>query len=474
MILPQFNPPPAGPGAVYQPGLEDVFARHADLIRVIEIEPQTRWIKPCRPGSRPVGSAHEIARFAAMPQIKLLHGVGYPLGGRWCDHHEHVPEMRHWAEAFGCSWSSEHMSILDIECDGAPVSCGFLMPPCQSDDSVALAVRNIAARRVSLGHEIAFETGVNYFPPAQGELADGDFWSAIAEGAGCGIVLDLHNLLCNERNGRASIDDVLRALPLDRVWELHLAGGEDVNGYWLDAHCGGIEPDLAARAIELAGSLPHLAAVTFELGASHVARFGEAAFMAQIETVNRIWDARLCASAQRSLPKTATTRSNISTREWEEMLRTNIVTPRRPATGEASPAISLYRMLITSFRRGALADMVGNSMQLMYLAIGMDELEALIDDYAAATPAQLYPSNEAIQFCDWVERCCPDVPGLTDCLRFERALLMAATSAETVTVELECDIDHLLNTLGEGRPECLAGSHSLAINREGVAEVVVY
>ncbi len=469
-----FKPPLAGPGAVYQPGLESIFEAHSDLIRVIEIEPQTRWIKSQLRGSHPKGSAHELMRFANMAQTKLLHGVGYPLGGTWCDQIEHVAEMRHWAAELGCTWSSEHLSILDIEADGAPVSCGFLMPPYQSGDAVETAVRNIRARRVVLGHPIAFETGVNYFAPKPGEMGDGAFWAMIAEQADCGIILDLHNLLCNERNGRARIDDVLRVLPPERIWEIHLAGGERLNDTWLDAHSGAIEHDLGARAIEIAGSLPNLAAVTFELGPSHVARFGEAAFLAQMEIVNRAWESRLCVSAQPRSFLSLNAQPSESLREWEEMLLAKIVTPHAPSPEATEPVIGLYRTLIVSFRRGALSDMIENSLKLIHIGLGFEELEALLDDYAAATPAQLYPSNEAIQFCDWIEPRCPAVPGLADCLRFERAMLIAATSVGTVTVELGCDIDHLLDTLAMGRPECRGSSHSLAISRDGIAEVAVY
>ena len=38
----------------------------------------------------------------------------------------------------------------------------------------------------------------------------------------------------------------LAKLPLERVWEVHLAGIEFAHGHWLDAHSGGIDPELAA------------------------------------------------------------------------------------------------------------------------------------------------------------------------------------------------------------------------------------
>lgn len=61
----------------------------------------------------------------------------------------------------------------------------------------------------------------------------------VVESADCGLLLDLHDLFANALNGRQSLDEFLDLAPLDRVWEVHLAGGMEVDGFWLDAHSGG-------------------------------------------------------------------------------------------------------------------------------------------------------------------------------------------------------------------------------------------
>ena len=76
----------------------------------------------------------------------------------------------------------------------------------------------------------AVEIGVNYLRRRSDELSDGEFVTKVVEGANCGIILDLHNLWTNEMNGRQSIEDFLRQIPLERVWEIHLAGGYEEDG----------------------------------------------------------------------------------------------------------------------------------------------------------------------------------------------------------------------------------------------------
>src|SRR6185436_15569528 len=141
----------------------------------------------------------------------------------------------------------------------------FLMPPAQSEAAVRLAARNITERRDAVGRPFAFETGVNYFARRPGDMPDGEFFAAVAEEADCGILLDLANLTVNARNGRASVEEVLAALPLDRVWEVHLARPEHAHGYWLDAHAGALEAELVDLAADVLADLPNLGAVTFEV-----------------------------------------------------------------------------------------------------------------------------------------------------------------------------------------------------------------
>ena len=68
------------------------------------------------------------------------------------------------------------------------------------------------------------ENGVNYLRPQEGALSDGQFITEIVKSTKCGLVLDLHNVYTNYLNGRQPVNDFLDTIPLDQVWELHLAG----------------------------------------------------------------------------------------------------------------------------------------------------------------------------------------------------------------------------------------------------------
>ena len=285
-----YRPERLGPGAIYLRTLDEVFRLHSDLIKVAEVEPQTLWTRRPAPGASPRGSAVELQTLAMLPQRTLTHGVGFPLGGTVCDQEFHVEEFRRWTEGLSSPWTSEHLSLLDVRGADGVRSCGFLMPPLQTDAQVELCVENINRRSAVVGKPLAFETGVNYFRRQTFEMNDGDFFAAVADESDCGILLDLTNLWVNHKNGRENIEDVLARLPLERVWEVHLAGIEFAHGYWLDAHSGEIDGELVDLAVDIVGSLSNLGAVIFEVAPDRLGAFGTHAFLREMERLCRLWD----------------------------------------------------------------------------------------------------------------------------------------------------------------------------------------
>ena len=250
-----------GVGVVYWPILDPLLREPGSPATVVEIEPQAFWemSHDDRHGWRYRPNAALLDELAALPQAKLIHGVGHPVGGTVTDPLDHLNLLQDAVTQLAPTWVSEHLSLNRFERpQGGPEPldqvehAGFLLPPSQTPATTRVAADNLQRLRSAMDRPMAFETGVNYLRPQAGEMSDGDFFAAVAETSDCGIVLDLHNLWCNACNGRQSVDEVMARLPLERVWEVHLAGGMRHGAYWLDAHSGRIpEPviELAARWI---------------------------------------------------------------------------------------------------------------------------------------------------------------------------------------------------------------------------------
>src|ERR1019366_6393197 len=135
-------------------------------------------------------------------------------------------------------WISEHLSFNTIEENGKLINTNFLLPPLQTNDGIDIAVKAINRFKSKTKLPFAFETGVNYLRKKNYELSDGYFVSEISKRADCNILLDLHNIMANQINGRQSVNEFISQLPLERVCEIHIAGGFFYNNYYIDGHSG--------------------------------------------------------------------------------------------------------------------------------------------------------------------------------------------------------------------------------------------
>ena len=150
---------------------------------------------------------------------------------------------------------------------------------------------------------LAFETGVNYLAPRPDEMDDGAFAAAVAEGADCGILLDLHNVYTNAVNGRQPVDEFIAQLPLERVWEVHLAGGFWMDGYWLDAHSGPMPAALFNQARDIVSRLPSLGAIIFEIYPRSSSRPAINEICRQLELLRELWSLRGTAAEASTSPR---------------------------------------------------------------------------------------------------------------------------------------------------------------------------
>ena len=192
-------------------------------------------------------------------------------------------------------WASEHLSFNKSRNEYGTFNTGFLLPPLQTHEGVRYSINSIEQISQFLPVPFAVETGVNYLRRRSDELSDGEFVTKVVEGANCGIILDLHNLWTNEMNGRQSIEDFLRQIPLERVWEIHLAGGYEEDGYWIDAHSGEIPQKLIELSERLLLRFGNLHSIIFEIYPSFLHQIDHQVIRKQLGILWKLWNMRKSA-----------------------------------------------------------------------------------------------------------------------------------------------------------------------------------
>src|ERR1035437_841828 len=154
-----------GVGVVALGGVDLMWREIADLVDVIEVEPQTIW---CRGTSAAwVLEPAAIRWLQAAGRPLLSHGVGFPVGGTVPPDLEGVRAASESARQLGALHWSEHLSFnTAVSGNGAALgkvsNAGFLLPPMPTEAAVHATVANIARYRDLLDLPFLVETPANY------------------------------------------------------------------------------------------------------------------------------------------------------------------------------------------------------------------------------------------------------------------------------------------------------------------------
>jgi len=453
---------PPGIGCVFVPTLLPFLREAGNALSVVEVEPQTLW-ELSRAGGEPDYrlNRRRFDELVALPYYKLAHSVGMPVGGSRGPEAAQVRLLRSMLPLLGSPWASDHLSFNAFLDDEGWKGAGFFLPPRQTADGVQLAARNLRSLAAELELPIAFETGVNYLRPRRDELSDGAYFSEVAAAADCGILLDLHNLWVNECNGRCKVDDVIAALPLERIWEIHVAGGTDYMGHRLDAHSGAVPDAVWELAATWIPQMPNLGALIFEVLDEHAERLGTEGVRNQLEQMRRLWMSReptknlLVSSPAGGFDQVASQDVPRAIKDWEATLGRLAIGWEAPsdlaATLQDDPGVGLFRHLVLEARSGLIAIGLRHTTTLLLLTLGSAAVERLISAFAAETAPELYAVAESDAFASFLARQALRIPFLDEVLGLEHALIRAAFCGQTTTVAFTHDPAEVLSCLERGR-----------------------
>jgi uncharacterized protein (UPF0276 family) len=450
------GPPELGVGITFSSAIEAILERHPELVDVVEVEPQTTWVESPSPRGRLRRHDDVASYLRGLPFRKLVHSIGLPVGGTARHDPEQIGLLRETIGELGSPWASEHLSFNRTE----TFHTGFFLPPRQTADGVVVAIESVRRLRAELGVPLAIETGVNYLARRSDEIDDGAFAAAVADGADCGILLDLHNLYTNELNGRQSVDDFVAQLPVERVWEIHLAGGFWMDGFWLDAHSGAMPMALVRRARDIVSRLPCLGAIIFEIYPAFVESAGADEICRQLELLRELWAVR--GTAAEVAPREAvapaagaSTADAATPAAWESALGSLIV-GRPPGEGlgkqlAGDPGVALVQNLAMEFRASMIANNLRRTIRLMILALGEDVVRVILSEFRNRVTPQLFAATESRAFAAFIRELGVGVPQLAEVLEFELAVLETLVDGKTRLVRFGFDPLPMLLALGEGK-----------------------
>jgi uncharacterized protein len=453
-----------GVGLVYWPDLSPVVRDSSKTVSVLEVELQTFWEKTFIEGRCVYRINEEALREISMfPQTKLVHGVGHPVGGLTDDPLDWCTPFSRCVDILKPPWASEHLSFNRFTTLDGVSETSFFLPPRQTPAGVAVATDNLRRLQNIARVPVAFETGVNYLQRRSDEMSDGDYFAAVANAADCGILLDLHNLWANERNGRQPLVEVLNSLPLMRVWEIHLAGGMLLNGYWLDSHSGLVDDELMQIAEQTIARLPNIGSIVYEILPQYIGPIGLERIHRQLEDIAALWRRRpavkvVVAPAPDFEVFKPFGMDIGDVVRWEETLAAISLGWSRPKTDPAGlaedPGGAIFEQLVREFRSGRVVRVLRYSTLALFRHLGTQAVDSLVQSYCSTQPADIFTAVEAERFAAFlqakIDDCSLRVPFLDEVLAFERAMVRASLYGSSTQLEWSVDPTALLEALETG------------------------
>jgi len=149
-----------------------------------------------------------------------VHGVGLSLGGIDPLNDDHLQRLRLLCERYEPQLVSEHLAWSGH----AGQYLGDLLPLAYNATTLQRVSARIQQVQEALGRTILIENPAVYLRLNESDMSEVEFLRQLCRDAGCGLLLDLNNLLVSCHNCGGDPDSYLKALPSERVGELHLAG----------------------------------------------------------------------------------------------------------------------------------------------------------------------------------------------------------------------------------------------------------
>lgn len=307
--------PQLGVGLNYQPGLRTALGALHNAIDFFEISPDML----CREHSESPNKSskrtlayHPTLLDDALRSTEnhplVIHGLGLSIGSAtgWNEGYLRILDELYARRPF--AWHSEHLAFLLTQTiDGQPLHTGVPLPLPFTEEALELLVPRAAALGERYGVPFLLENFTYYLPgiPCDGGRDEVAFLNDLTARSGCGLLLDLYNFYCNALNFGFDAYEALGRLQLDRVVEIHIAGGAAHHGFQMDVHSQ-VTPEPVWKLLEwVAPRAPNLAGILYEVMEQALTLVGVEGIRGQLERAREIWQQTCAARNRRSAYATA-------------------------------------------------------------------------------------------------------------------------------------------------------------------------
>jgi uncharacterized protein len=213
------------------------------------------------------GAALAVLHAARERYPVSLHGVGLSLGAAAGLDAWHLDRLSRLVERIDPVRVSDHASFARAprRAGADAVHANDLLPVAFTEAALDVMVANVQRVQERLQRPILVENLSAYLHWADDRIAEPDFFNRLARRSGCGLLLDVNNLVVNALND--GVDPVaaatrwVDAIDPGIVGEIHLAGYHDAGDIVIDDHGSRVHPpvwQVYRHAVRRLGARPTL------------------------------------------------------------------------------------------------------------------------------------------------------------------------------------------------------------------------
>jgi hypothetical protein len=161
-----------------------------------------------------------------------LHGVSLSVGSADGINPDYLAALKTLVDEVEPFWVSDHLCWTS----SSGQNSHDLLPLPYTREAMDTVVANVLRAQDYLKRRILLENLSSYVEFSSSEMTEWEFLTEIAQRADCGILLDVNNIYVSSVNHGFDPLEYLRALPRERVGQIHLAGHTVKEGYLIDTH----------------------------------------------------------------------------------------------------------------------------------------------------------------------------------------------------------------------------------------------
>jgi hypothetical protein len=161
-----------------------------------------------------------------------LHGVSLGIGNTDPLNRDYLRKLKGLAARTKAHWISDHLCWTGIM--GRNVH--DLLPMPYTEEALAHTISRVKQVSEILERPFVIENPSSYAEFAASTMTEWEFLARLAEGADCGLLLDVNNVYVSSFNHSFDPDDYIDGIPADRVVQYHVAGHTNKGTHIIDTH----------------------------------------------------------------------------------------------------------------------------------------------------------------------------------------------------------------------------------------------